>query len=135
LRKLKNGYNNGCQLTYLNMNGSREDRFKNAIADFSFHSTFIGCYMLTVERINQLHKISVIAAYLYPKYLHFSNRYFEIEELYLPIFQGIFMSYREDVEIFFYCIALYLMVLICLLFLYTQYILHLKNYILLWFSL
>ena len=61
------------------MNRSREDLFKSAIANFSFHSAFIGCYMLAVEWTNQLHKLPLIAAYLYPKDLLFANRWFENE--------------------------------------------------------
>jgi len=81
IKKALKDYDDGYQLTYINMNRSREDLFKSAIANFSFHSAFIGCYMLAVEWINQLHKIPLIAAYVYPKDLHFANRYFESEAL------------------------------------------------------
>jgi len=79
IKKAVNDYDDGYQLTYIYMNRSREDLFKSAIANFSFHSAFIGCYMLAVEWINQLHKLPLIAAYLYPKDLHFANRWFETE--------------------------------------------------------
>ncbi len=54
----------GFQLTRLDLNQEREDRFKSAVNGFGFHSAFIGYCLLFAEWHYEQHKLPLLTAYL-----------------------------------------------------------------------
>ena len=54
----------GYDLTNVNKNREREDRFRSAVSNFGFHSAFIGYSLLYFEWEFSQHKLPLLAAYL-----------------------------------------------------------------------